>query len=312
MVPGLVLPAALIAGSWLVSLDPPPTHVDPALWVDAVGDELVLAGAHLPDLRPSSDLPRRTPALAAMAVARRARRSRWSRCSPDRWRPSSTGCSVLQNDQTVWRSRTPSGCSTARRLWSSGIVTLWSLGLLTVTWPASSRGHPLPTGHDPRRATSSSGPCWPSRSSASVSGIAAAAQGMSRRPSGSSCSWSPSRPSRSPSAIAVLRYRLYEIDRIISRTIGWALVTGVAGGRVRRRRSSGLQTALASVTQGQTLAVAASTLVAFALFQPRPPPRPAGRRPALRPGALRRRADGRRLRRAPARRGRPRRPSTRT
>jgi hypothetical protein len=67
--------------------------------------------------------------------------------------------------------------------------------------------------------------------------------------------------------IAVLRYRLYEIDRIISRTIAWAVVTAVlvavfAGGVV------GLQTALTGITQGDTLAVAASTLVAFALFQP--------------------------------------------
>jgi len=67
--------------------------------------------------------------------------------------------------------------------------------------------------------------------------------------------------------IAVLRYRLYEIDRIISRTIGWAIVTGmllaVYGGAV-----IGLQALLSDVTQGETLAVAASTLVAFALFQP--------------------------------------------
>ena len=67
--------------------------------------------------------------------------------------------------------------------------------------------------------------------------------------------------------IAVTRYRLYEIDRLISRTIGWALVTGVlvvvfAGMVV------GLQAILDRVTQGETLAVAASTLVAFALFQP--------------------------------------------
>jgi hypothetical protein len=67
--------------------------------------------------------------------------------------------------------------------------------------------------------------------------------------------------------IAVTRYHLYEIDRLISRTIGWALVTGVlvvvfAGMVV------GLQAILADVTQGGTLAVAASTLVAFALFQP--------------------------------------------
>lgn len=67
--------------------------------------------------------------------------------------------------------------------------------------------------------------------------------------------------------IAILRYRLFEIDRIISRTIGWTLVTGVlltvfAGAVIA------LQAALAGFTQGQTLAVAASTLVAFALFQP--------------------------------------------
>jgi hypothetical protein len=67
--------------------------------------------------------------------------------------------------------------------------------------------------------------------------------------------------------IAVLRYRLYEIDRIISRTIAWALVTGVlvsvfAAGVVA------LQAALIGFTQGQTLAVAVSTLGAAALFQP--------------------------------------------
>ena len=68
-------------------------------------------------------------------------------------------------------------------------------------------------------------------------------------------------------AVAVLRYRLYEIDRIISRTLSWATVTAVlvvvfAGLVV------GLQALLTDVTQGQTLAVAASTLAAFALFQP--------------------------------------------
>jgi hypothetical protein len=66
---------------------------------------------------------------------------------------------------------------------------------------------------------------------------------------------------------AVLRYRLYEIDRLISRTISWALVTGVlvvafATGVVA------LQAVLEGLTQGETLAVAASTLVVFALFQP--------------------------------------------
>jgi hypothetical protein len=67
--------------------------------------------------------------------------------------------------------------------------------------------------------------------------------------------------------IAVTRHRLYEIDRLISRSIGWALVTGVlvaifAGTVV------GLQAIFTSITRGETLAVAASSLVAFALFQP--------------------------------------------
>lgn len=67
--------------------------------------------------------------------------------------------------------------------------------------------------------------------------------------------------------IAILRYRLYEIDRLISRTLSWAVISGVlvsvfAGAVVA------MQAVLAGFTQGQTLAVAASTLVAFALFQP--------------------------------------------
>jgi hypothetical protein len=67
--------------------------------------------------------------------------------------------------------------------------------------------------------------------------------------------------------MAVLRYRLYEIDQIISRTIGWAAVTGIIAtlfvGTV-----VGLQALLADVTQSQTVPVAASTLIAFAAFQP--------------------------------------------
>jgi hypothetical protein len=67
--------------------------------------------------------------------------------------------------------------------------------------------------------------------------------------------------------VAITRSRLYEIDRIVSRTIGWAIVTGVlvaiylAGVFV-------LQSALSSITQGQTVAIAASTLLAAAAFQP--------------------------------------------
>jgi hypothetical protein len=67
--------------------------------------------------------------------------------------------------------------------------------------------------------------------------------------------------------VAVLRYRLYDIDRIISRTLGWTVVTVILG-VVFAGLLIALQTLLAGVTQSRTIAVAASTLVAFVLFQP--------------------------------------------
>jgi hypothetical protein len=67
--------------------------------------------------------------------------------------------------------------------------------------------------------------------------------------------------------IAVLRYHLYDIDRIISRTISYGVVTAtlvaVYAGLILL-----LQAPLGAVTGGDTIAIAASTLVAAALFQP--------------------------------------------
>ena len=103
--------------------------------------------------------------------------------------------------------------------------------------------------------------------------------------------------------VAVTRYRLYELDRLISRSLGWVVLStmllGVyAGGIIV------LQGLLGGVLQGETLAVAASTLLAAALFQPCAA-RPAGDGPQVRPCPVRRRAHGNRLRRASPRRGRP-------
>jgi hypothetical protein len=67
--------------------------------------------------------------------------------------------------------------------------------------------------------------------------------------------------------IAVLRYRLYEIDRLISRTIGWAIVTGLLVGTFALL-VLGLQAVLEPITGGNTLVIAGSTLVVAALFQP--------------------------------------------
>jgi hypothetical protein len=68
-------------------------------------------------------------------------------------------------------------------------------------------------------------------------------------------------------AVAILRYRLYEIDRIISRTIAYAIVSvtliGVFGVVVVL-----LSTVLSSFAAGQSLAVAGSALIAYAVAQP--------------------------------------------
>jgi len=65
-------------------------------------------------------------------------------------------------------------------------------------------------------------------------------------------------------AVAVLKYRLYDIDRVISRTLAYAIVTGLLVGVY-----AGLVLLATQVFQfHNTVAVAASTLVAAALFNP--------------------------------------------
>ncbi len=67
--------------------------------------------------------------------------------------------------------------------------------------------------------------------------------------------------------VAILRYHLYEIDRIVSRTIAYALVTALLAAAFVGTNLA-LQAVVASATSGSTLTVAVSTLVVAALFQP--------------------------------------------
>ena len=67
--------------------------------------------------------------------------------------------------------------------------------------------------------------------------------------------------------IAVTRYRLYEIDRLISRTIGYLIITAVLVGAYAALVVI-LGGPLAGATGGDTISVALSALVVAALFQP--------------------------------------------
>ena len=64
--------------------------------------------------------------------------------------------------------------------------------------------------------------------------------------------------------VAILKYRLYEIDRIISRTLAYAIVTGLLAGIY-----AGLVLLATQVLRfSSPVAIAAATLAAAALFSP--------------------------------------------
>ncbi len=67
--------------------------------------------------------------------------------------------------------------------------------------------------------------------------------------------------------LAILRYRLYDIDRIVSRVVGYTLVTAILGAAFAAVVVVA-QAILSPFTETSSLAVAASTLIVATLFQP--------------------------------------------
>ena len=67
--------------------------------------------------------------------------------------------------------------------------------------------------------------------------------------------------------LAILRYRLFDIDHIISRTIAYGLISALLVA-IFLSVNLGLQSLLSSLTSNNSLAVAASTLLVAALFTP--------------------------------------------
>ena len=72
-------------------------------------------------------------------------------------------------------------------------------------------------------------------------------------------------------AAAILRYRLYDIDRLVSRTIGYAAISGILGFvfvALVLLSQAVIAAVLPEVSRSGTPAIAASTLIVAALFQP--------------------------------------------
>jgi hypothetical protein len=99
---------------------------------------------------------------------------------------------------------------------------------------------------------------------AASSGSGSAANGPTLRGVLSSLAWMGVAALPVSIGVAILKYRLYEIDRIISRTLAYAIVTGLLVGVY-----AGLVLLATQVFRfHSTVAVAASTLAAAALFNP--------------------------------------------
>ena len=67
--------------------------------------------------------------------------------------------------------------------------------------------------------------------------------------------------------IAILKYRLYEIDRVVNRTVVYGAVTALLAG-LYFGIVIGLQQVFSGFTRGNDLAIAGSTLAVAALFRP--------------------------------------------
>jgi hypothetical protein len=67
--------------------------------------------------------------------------------------------------------------------------------------------------------------------------------------------------------LAVLRYRLYDIDRLITRTLSWVALTALLVAAYAVLVLAG-QAVFSSLAGGSNLAIAVSTLVVAALFLP--------------------------------------------
>ena len=262
MIPGLALPVSTLATNWLAALDPPPQQATPALWLVLWALTwswilLIFPIFHLLLTFPDGRLLSRRWRLAvALEVVMVTTMLTFAALSQD--------MGVVIDDERIWTFANPIGI-VPNDLFDSAFGGIWDAGLLLMTVVSAAavvvrfrRGSP-----DVRQQLK-----WPLLAVFGFGFVYGATAVDSRIASDGSFLFAFALAGIPVSvAIAVLRYRLYAIDHIISRTLSWAVVTALLVA-VFVASVLGLQTALAGITQAPTIAVAASTLLAFGLFQP--------------------------------------------
>ena len=237
-----------------------------------------------PRSRCSPALPVRPPADLAVAVGRVAGPAGLRRRSSAR--PSLPDTSTdYRASRTRWAST--AGSAVVEIVLASGGVRPCSSAMVAL---AASLVVRFRRSHAARNASRSSGSprarCCSSPSFASRPHLIL---GRRRRLAAHAC-WSACWSSPSRSAVAILRYRLYDIDVVINRALVYGSLTATLAARVRRQRAAAAAGA-ERPHPGSGLAVAASTLAVAALFRPvRGRIQQIGRPPLL-PQPLRRGAD---------------------
>ena len=262
MVPGLALPFSTLATNWLAALDPPPQQVTPALWLVLWALSwswilLIFPIFHLlltfPDGRLLSPRWRLAAAVEVVMILTMLIFSAFSQ-----------QMSVVVDDKRVWSVANPIGVW-PNSLFDSALGTVWETGLLLLT-AASATAVVLRFRRGSAEVRQQLK--WPLLAVVVFGLVYGAAAVDSRVASDGSFVFAFALAGIPVSvAVAVLRYRLYAIDHIISRTVSWAVITALLVGAFVAT-VFGLQAVLVGVTQASTIAVAASTLVAFGLFQP--------------------------------------------
>ena len=283
MIPGLALPASTLATNWLGSM-PPPEQVTAPMWVVLWALSwswilLIFPIFHMlltfPDGRLLSPRWRWAVALELAMIAVFLGFAAFR-----------LDLNLLVNDAPVWTVPNPIGFL-PNDLFDAALGTIWGVGLLAMTIvSAAAVVVRFRRGSTVERQQLK----WPVLAVVlfgAVYGGALLYPGLVGNGSilfGVSLAGIPISV-----AIAVLRYRLYAIDHIISRTVSWAMITAVlvavfVGGVL------GLQAVL---TGGHAGAHARGRRVharGVRAVPAHPPSRPARRRPSLRSSALRCRA----------------------